>query len=441
MINNLGSHSPLNIQADSAVSAEKSLFDMLGKTSGLDQALHQEDILSLLSGDAEADFSKILSGENKSEDNKSTESESQELTLKSLSQNLTQNLDKSLLNSSEIKNLELVLTKLDSASDKATKVDLSQIAELIKENPKLSDKITNLLKIQSSNESENKVLKEITKLIAKDSSTKVTALNLNESIENKDKINKLLGMSSEDLIQSKNNKKDTSAPKLNVEAKNNLSKHFMVKDNNIIKNQQPNINLKSLNETKVNELEQIVTENIESASDLSDTVKLDSSTVIKTNKINQTSKTMDLSQMLSKTDSTNDVIAKIQDYVIQSRVSSDPNVSLTFNHAELGNVHLNVQKLGADNLAVTITSNNSEAVKFFTENKAELLQTLTNSGLNISDVKLENTSSANTNKDSNSNNQSFAQTKGDTPNSKQGEQDKESKRREELWELLNKEVA
>lgn len=424
MINDLNLHSPMIPQANAGVSSEMSLMNLIGKGSSLDESLNQEDLLALLSNDGEMSFSDILSNE---------EGETKLGSFKEL----VQNLDKLNLTPEQTKNLKDLINKIDVNGQS---IDVAQLVKSSEGSKELENKLKHLAKLSSNNTEANKSLKELSNLIVKDQTTKVNVNNLKDVVENKNKINKMLGLSSEDILNVKKDSK-INEPSLLNKVKSNLAKNFDVQDQKIIKNNSSTLGAILSKETKqsTTENEQGLNLDLTSESDNSNMLKLDSSTIIKTNKVNETSKSMDLNQVMSKVNTQNEVIAKIQDYIIQSKVSSEPNVNLTFNHADLGDVNLNVQKITADNLAVTITSNNAEAVKFFTENKSELLQTLTNSGLNISEMKLENTT--NTNKDSNSNNQNFSESKQNFSGSKQGEQERESKKREELWELFDKEIA
>ena len=337
--------------------------------------------------------------------------------------------------------IESLVVKLDSLITKAqSNLDVSKLVELVKQKPELQEKISNLLDASDKSIKELSVLKEVTKLLIKDVKTPTTVENLDAKTQNKLKINKILGLSSQEILDNKNTTK-AAIEKSNVAQ---ALKNSFKADSGIIKKPveqsifNPESTLKSETKKEITAILDKELSNDDSKGEHS--VKLDSSTIIKTNKVNEASKSMDINQILKSSDTTETVIGKIQDYIIQSKVSNDPNVQLRFNHSELGNVDLQVQKMSGDNISVTITSNSADAVKFFTENKAELLQTLTSSGLNISDLKLESNTS--TNKDPNSQqNQSFADSKSEFSGSKQGQQDKESKRREELWELFDKETA
>lgn len=146
---------------------------------------------------------------------------------------------------------------------------------------------------------------------------------------------------------------------------------------------------------------------------------------------------------LSKLDTTSDVISKIQDYIIQSKVSSQSQVEMSFDHKELGKVDLMVQKGAGDQLNISIGTNSVEAAKFFNRNQADLLGSLAQSGIQVGDFKLE-TSQGNNNQSQSqdSSKQQFAQGQKGQHQSEFGQREQDSKKREELWEQFgDKEVA
>ena len=118
---------------------------------------------------------------------------------------------------------------------------------------------------------------------------------------------------------------------------------------------------------------------------------------------------------------------------------------MSFQHRDLGQVDLFVQKAANNHLNIGINTNSVEGAKFFNQNQGDLLQTLQQSGLNIKEMKLDGAST--------SNNQSFAQnessrqgTGGQARNgqhqSQSGQRQEESSKRQELWNYYqDKEAA
>ena len=135
-----------------------------------------------------------------------------------------------------------------------------------------------------------------------------------------------------------------------------------------------------------------------------------------------------------------DVINQIQDYIIQAKASSEPTVQMTFNHQDLGMVDLVVQKAHGDNVSIMINTHSMEGSKFFTQNQTELLQTLTQSGVNVSEFKLDSSNNTNNNgQDNFGQNSRNSQHQHASDDKQQRNQD--SERRQELWNLLNNKEA
>jgi flagellar hook-length control protein FliK len=149
-------------------------------------------------------------------------------------------------------------------------------------------------------------------------------------------------------------------------------------------------------------------------------------------------KTFDLA-MLANTNQT-DVIAKIQDYIVQSRASSDPSMQMSFEHKDLGMVDLTVAKDG-NQVSVMINSHTKEGSKFFTQNQGELLQSLSKAGVSVSEFKLDTSSNTNSNQNNSSDSFNNQNGKQEHAGSERGQRDRESQRREELWDLMNNKEA
>ncbi|MBC74792.1 MAG: hypothetical protein CME64_02135 [Halobacteriovoraceae bacterium] len=144
---------------------------------------------------------------------------------------------------------------------------------------------------------------------------------------------------------------------------------------------------------------------------------------------------------LNKSSNIDTVIGQIQDYIVQAKAAKEPTAQMSFNHPELGDIDLMVQKAGGDKVNVVIGHQGAEAGKFFQKHQNELVQTLQNSGIQVGEFKLESSSSSNNNgtnqNNSDSNSKQFANQQNRSGEQQQRKED--SNRREELWSLLNKE--
>ena len=147
-------------------------------------------------------------------------------------------------------------------------------------------------------------------------------------------------------------------------------------------------------------------------------------------------KVFDMSQLTSGT--TEEVIGKIQDYILQTKASNEP-VQMSFEHKELGMIDLKVTKNDSNQLNIMINSRTSEGAKFFTQNQGELLQTLSQAGIQVADLKLDTNKNSNFNQNSDS---SMSQNgKNDGQAQQRDQRGSDSKRREELWKLFEGQEA
>lgn len=164
--------------------------------------------------------------------------------------------------------------------------------------------------------------------------------------------------------------------------------------------------------------------------------------MVKGETVDNAAKVFDINS-LSKLDTASEVITKIQDYIIQSKVSGQSQVEMSFDHKELGKVDLMVQKGAGDQLNISIGTNSVEAAKFFNRNQVDLLGTLAQSGIQVGEFKLETSQGSNNQSQSqDSSRQQFAQGQKGQHQSESGQRDQDSRKREELWEQFSdKEVA
>lgn len=130
---------------------------------------------------------------------------------------------------------------------------------------------------------------------------------------------------------------------------------------------------------------------------------------------------------LSNTSDRSVIIDQIQNYIVQAKATNQPRVQMSFHHQELGIVDLQVQKAELGQVNIMITTNTQEGMKFFNQHQGDLLGSLSNSGIKVSDFKLD----SNTQGDLAQNNNQHQGYQGQTHDKNQ-----DSKRREELWNLF-----
>lgn len=142
---------------------------------------------------------------------------------------------------------------------------------------------------------------------------------------------------------------------------------------------------------------------------------------------------------LQNAENANEVINQIQNYIIQSKASNQQSVQMTFNHAELGNIDLQVMKAGGDNINIFINAQTAEGAKFFQQTQGELLQNLQQSGLQVAEFKLDSSSSSNNSQTNQDSSKQFNGQERQHAGHEQNKRDNESEKRQELWQYLQRE--
>lgn len=141
----------------------------------------------------------------------------------------------------------------------------------------------------------------------------------------------------------------------------------------------------------------------------------------------QTPKVFDMSS-LKGTDNRDAIIDQVQNYIVQAKAASEPKVEMSFKHHELGLIDLQVHKATGDQITISIAASTPEGMKFFTQNQNELLGSLSNAGIKVSDLKLE-TSNGQSDFSQDPGQKHRQETAGD-------QRQQESRKREELWNLF-----
>ncbi|MCR9204462.1 MAG: hypothetical protein NXH75_07795, partial [Halobacteriovoraceae bacterium] len=98
-------------------------------------------------------------------------------------------------------------------------------------------------------------------------------------------------------------------------------------------------------------------------------------------------KVLDLSN-ISATNKTQ-LINKLSNYIEQSYVAGKDSVEMVVNHEELGQFKIMANKAGPGNqINLEINTLTEKGQQFFVENESQMIRTLTESGIKISDVKI-----------------------------------------------------
>ena len=139
------------------------------------------------------------------------------------------------------------------------------------------------------------------------------------------------------------------------------------------------------------------------------------------------------------------IIDQISDYVMQARTAKEPTVNFKMNHQDLGQLDITVAKAlhASDAVAINIGASALEGKHFFTQNLKELSTHLMSAGIQVSDIKVESTSSSQSKSDFDFNGQQKHADSGQKQfGSEQNQRRHEQEKRQSLWDLLsNKEAA
>ncbi len=144
-----------------------------------------------------------------------------------------------------------------------------------------------------------------------------------------------------------------------------------------------------------------------------------------------------------------EIMTQISDYIFQAKAAKEPTVQLKVNHQDFGQMDITVSRginpghNSVENIAISIATNSPEVKAMLQQNKGELFTSLAQSGMNVTDFKVDSSNAkggSDFNSNSNSNSNQFAGSEkqfGSESNQRRHEQN----RRAELWDLLNDKAA
>lgn len=149
-----------------------------------------------------------------------------------------------------------------------------------------------------------------------------------------------------------------------------------------------------------------------------------------------------------KTGNTQEILNQISDYIVQAKAAKEPTVQLRVDHKDFGQMDITVSRMGtqanAENIAINIATSSPEIKAMFQQHKGELFSTLAQSGMNVTDFKIDSTASRsgsdfNSNNNGSNSNQFAGSEKqfGSESNQRRHEQN----RRADLWDLLKDKAA
>lgn len=90
-----------------------------------------------------------------------------------------------------------------------------------------------------------------------------------------------------------------------------------------------------------------------------------------------------------KSNNADEIIKQVSDYIQQSQLAGKDQIDLTVRHQELGQFKINVSKLqGQNTIDMQIIAQSKEAHQFFVRHESELVRSLTQSGIQLADLKV-----------------------------------------------------
>jgi flagellar hook-length control protein FliK len=156
------------------------------------------------------------------------------------------------------------------------------------------------------------------------------------------------------------------------------------------------------------------------------------------NSKSQSVKVLDLSNISSP----EKIIQEVTNYIEANKINSQTELEVVVNHKDLGQFKVHAQKSGGDMVDLKIMTASAEGQKFFEAQEVNLLKSLNNNGVKVSDFKLSmNSSSVSNSSNSGSGQDNFS---GSNNSGAEGQNSRQysgnssfsgngRERREELW--------
>jgi hypothetical protein len=155
----------------------------------------------------------------------------------------------------------------------------------------------------------------------------------------------------------------------------------------------------------------------------------------------QTQKVFNLNN-LTNTQDTDGVMSQISDYIVQAKAAKEPTVNMKVQHQDLGMLDITVNRVQNDVVSIAIGTQDNASKLFLGQHRDSLMSHLSQAGVNVSDLKLEQSSASKNNNSFDQNQQQASNGQDRQFGSEQNQRRHDQERREELWDLVReKEVA
>jgi hypothetical protein len=146
-------------------------------------------------------------------------------------------------------------------------------------------------------------------------------------------------------------------------------------------------------------------------------------------------------QNLTKSQDVDSILTQVSDYIVQAKAAKEPTVQMRVNHQDLGMLDITVSRTANDMVSIVLGTQDNGAKMFLGQNRENLMSHLSQAGVNVSDLKMEqssNTKDGSTGQNSQQGGQPGERQFGSQENQRREEQ----QRRHDLWEIIReKEVA
>jgi flagellar hook-length control protein FliK len=136
------------------------------------------------------------------------------------------------------------------------------------------------------------------------------------------------------------------------------------------------------------------------------------------------------------------ILTQVSDYIVQARAAKEPTVQMRVNHQDLGMIDITVSRTANDMVSIVLGTQDNGAKMFLGQNRESLMSHLSQAGVNVSDLKMEQSSQSKDSSNGQNLQQGGQQGSGRQFGSEQNQRRDEQQRRQDLWEATReKEVA
>lgn len=147
-------------------------------------------------------------------------------------------------------------------------------------------------------------------------------------------------------------------------------------------------------------------------------------------------------QSLTKNQDADSILTQVSDYIVQAKAAKEPTVQMRVNHQDLGMLDITVSRTANDMVSIVLGTQDNGAKMFLGQNRDSLMSHLSQAGVNVSDLKMEQSSNSRESGNGQNPQQGGGQPGERQFGSQENQRREEQQRRHDLWEIIReKEVA